>query len=110
MLKKSENHVPQIADLFLQTGTKQRKTTAQQKQRILKRMLGEVILGLRPFLKVHSEVLDTDFWFVNEGLANPANQLFSGKVITMEMLADIMADGKPLSRTAQQLNVPGKIS
>jgi hypothetical protein len=104
MLKNSENHVPQMADLFPPTGKKQRKTTVQQKQRVLKRMLGEVILGLRPFLKVHSEVLQTDFWFVNEGLANPANQLFSGKVITMEMLADIMTDGQPVQRTAQQLS------
>ena len=104
MLKNTGNHVPQMADLFAQTGKKQRKTTAQQKQRVLKRMLGEVILGLRPFLRVHSKALQADFWFVNEGLANPADPLFSGKVITMAMLAEIMTDGQPALRTARQLN------
>jgi len=103
MVNNSEKQVPQMADLFPPAGKKQRKTTAQQNQRILKRMLGEVIGGLRPFLKVHSEVLQTDFWFVNEGLADPADQLFSGKVITMEMLADIMTARQPVLRTVEEL-------
>jgi hypothetical protein len=47
-------------------------------------------------LRVYSKTLQTDFWFVNEGLADPADRRFSGKVVTMEMLVEIMSSGRPL--------------
>lgn len=103
MLNSSDSHVPQMADLFPQTSGKKRKTASAQKQRVLKRMLSQVMLGLRPFLKVHSEVLQTDFWFVNEGLTDPADHLFSGKVITMGMLAEIMIARQPILHTVEEL-------
>jgi hypothetical protein len=103
ILNNSESHAPQMADLFPQTVRKQRRTAAPQKQRTLKRMLSEVMLGRRPFLKVHSVVLQTDFWFVNEGLADPADRMFSGKIITMAMLAEIITARQPILRTVKEL-------
>lgn len=99
IIEKQDVQTPEILDLFPQT----KKKGLRQKSRALKRKLGEVILGLRPFLKVHSEVLQTDFWFINEGLADPADQMFCGKVITMEMFAEIMAARQPILRTVEEL-------
>jgi hypothetical protein len=64
--------------------------------RQLRRRLNQVLLGKRPALRVYSKTLQTDFWFVNEGLADPADRRFSGKVVTMEMLVEIMSSGRPL--------------
>jgi four helix bundle protein len=71
ILDDSDSKTPEIIDLFPQTRKEKRKRSTDQKDRVLKRKIGEVILGQRSFLKVHSEVLQTDFWFINEGLVNP---------------------------------------
>lgn len=70
-----------------------RKTRKPDRQRILKRRLNEVILGKRPALKLYSKTLQSDCWFVNEGLVNPEDAVMPGKVITMEMLADMIDEG-----------------
>ena len=103
MMNNPDSQISKDLDLFPQVQRKERKKPYYQKQRALKRRLSEVILGQRPFLKVHSDVLKTDFWFVNEGLVNPADQMFDGKIITMEMLAEIMATRQPLLRTVEDL-------
>lgn len=72
---------------------KKRKRRTLDTKRLLKQRLNEVIMGIRPVLKVYSGTLKTDLWFVNEGLINPAEQNFPGKMITMAMLAEIMAEG-----------------
>jgi hypothetical protein len=99
----SDSQTPEIINLFPQGSKKDRKRSIRHKTHVLKRKIGEVILGQRPFLKVHSEVLQTDFWIVNEGLVNPADQTFNGKVITMEMLAEIMTVKQPFLRTMEEL-------
>ncbi len=71
--------------------------------RQLRRRLNQVILGRRPALRVYSKTLQTDFWFVNEGLADPADRRFSGKVITMEMLVEIMSSGRPFLPAIREL-------
>ena len=85
--------------------TKKEKTNrlGGQKQRSLKRKLSEVILGKRPYLNVNSDVLQTDFWFVNEGLVDPTDKMFAKKVITMEMLVEIMTAQQPILRTVEEL-------
>jgi hypothetical protein len=98
----SDSQTPEIIDLFPQAARKDRKRSVRHKTRVLKRMIGEVILGQRPFLKVHSEVLQTDLWIVNEGLVNPTDQTFNGKVITMEMLAEIMTAKQPILKTVEE--------
>ena len=52
--------------------------------------LNEVIYGQRPYLQVYSNTLQRSICFVNEGLMNPDDLNFDGKIITMEMLADIV--------------------
>ncbi len=103
ILNDSKSQKTEIIDLFPQTKKEGRKRAGEHKHRALKRKLGEVILGRRAFLKVHSESLQTDFWVVNEGLADPADPLFNGKVITMDMLAEIMASRQSFLRTVEEL-------
>jgi hypothetical protein len=103
IINNSESQVPEIIDLFPQTESEKGNRPGQQKQRSLKRKLSEVILGNRPYLNVYSDVLQTNFWFVNEGLVDPAERMFAEKVITMEMLAEIMAANQPILRVVEEL-------
>ena len=103
ILNDSKSQKTEIIDLFPQTKKEERKHAGEYKHRALKRKLGEVILGQRAFLKVRSESLQTDFWVVNEGLVDPADKMFNGKVITMDMLAEIMASRQPVLRTVEDL-------
>jgi len=103
MINNLETQVPGVIDLFPQTKTEKRKRSDQQKQRLIKRKLREVILGKRSYLSVYSEALQTNFWFVNEGLVDPANRMFDGNVITMEMLAEIMASDQSILRSIEEM-------
>ena len=103
ILNDSKSQKTEVIDLFPQTKKKERKRAEDNKHRILKRKLSEVIIGQRAFLKVHSESLQTDFWVVNEGLVDPADRLFNGKVITMAILAGIMASRQPLLPAFEKL-------
>ncbi len=98
-----ESQAPEMIDLFPQTKTEDRKHSDQQKQRLVRRKLNEVILGKRSCLNVYSTSLQTTFWFVNEGLADPTDKMFSGNVITMEMLAEIMATDQPILRSVEEM-------
>ena len=103
MMNNPDSQASRVADLFPQIRKEDQKKPLHRKQRALKRRLGEVIWGQRPFLKVHSDALQTDLWFVNEGLVNPADQMFNGKAITMEMLVEIMTSRQPVLRTVEEL-------
>ena len=103
IINNSESQVQEIIDLFPQTKTEKDNRSGQQKQRSLKRKLSEVILGNRPYLNVYSDVLKTNFWFVNEGLVDPTDKMFAEKAITMEMLAEIMSSNQPILRTVEEL-------
>jgi hypothetical protein len=103
IINNSESQVPEIIDLFPQTKKEKSIRSDQQKQRLLKRKLSEVILGNRPYLNVYSDVLQTNFWFVNEGLADPTDKMFAEKVITMEMLAKIMVSNQPIFKAVEEL-------
>ena len=85
------NSDQQVLEIF-DMPQKKRKRRAVNKKRLLEQQLNEVIMGIRPVLKTYSAVLKTDLWFVNEGLINPAEENFPGKVITMAMLAEMMSD------------------
>jgi hypothetical protein len=98
-----ESQPPEMIDLFPQTKREERKRSDQQKQRLVKRKLSEVILGKRSCLKVYSESLQTTFWFVNEGLVDPTDKMFDGNVITMEMLAEIMITNQPALKIIEKL-------
>ena len=108
ILNNSKSQKTEITDLFPQTKKKERKRAEDHKHRILKRKLGEVILGRRAFLKVRSESLQTDFWVINEGLVDPADKMFNGKVITMDMLAEIMTAHQPVLKAVEELFRGGK--
>jgi hypothetical protein len=73
--------------------SRKRKRNAVNKQSVLKCRLNEVIMGKRATLKLFSKTLQSDVWFVNEGLVDPAKTTFSGHVITMAMLAEMMDNG-----------------
>ena len=103
IINNSESQVPEIIDLFPQTKTEKGNHSGQQKLRSLKRKLSEIILGNRPYLNVYSNVLKTNFWFVNEGLVDPIDKMFTEKVITMEMLAEIMAANQPILKAVEEL-------
>ncbi len=75
---------------IVQAPIRQRKRRASDKQSVLKRRLNEVITGSRPALKLFSKKLQTDIWFINEGLVDLDKEVFSGRVITMAMLAEMM--------------------
>jgi hypothetical protein len=103
IVNKANSRQAPVGDLFPQLRKAEQRRSLPRRQRSLKRLLGEVILGQRSFLKVHSDVLQTDFWFVNEALADPSDRLFNGKTITMAMLAEIMMSRQPALRTVEQL-------
>jgi hypothetical protein len=103
IINNSEAKVPEIIDLFPQTKKEKANRSGGQKQRSLKRKLGEVILGKRQYINVYSDVLQTDFWFVNEGLVDPTDKMFAEKAITMEMLVEIMSANQPILQTVEEL-------
>ena len=87
-----------IPDLFAhsipqQPRIRKRKSTAK----MVNKQLNEVIYGQRPFLQVYSNTLQRSICFVNEGLMNPDDLDFDGKIITMAMLADIVSDDQSLN-------------
>jgi hypothetical protein len=85
-----------MPDLFAQTIPQQKRTRKRKTSgKTVNRQLNEVIYGQRPFLQVYSNTLQRSVCFVNEGLMNPDDLDFEGKIITMEMLADIVSkEGK----------------
>jgi hypothetical protein len=99
-----EQQVLEILDLAAQ---KKRTRSAHQKQRILKHKLSQVLLGQCSALKVHSKTLQMDLWFVNEGLADPFDAVYEGKVVTMEMLARMLSDTVHLEQEIRRLVVGG---
>lgn len=103
LLNKSKQDGSEIIDLFPQTKKEKKRASLRRQQRSLKRRLSDVILGVRPFIKVHSDVLETDFWFVNEAMVNPGDPMFHGKTITMKMLAEIMMSRQPVLKTVEEL-------
>jgi len=75
-------------------------TTAKKpEQARLRRRIKEVIYGRRPAVKIYSSRLQSELWLVNEGLADPADALFAGKVITMQLLAELMLEQEKLNTT-----------
>jgi hypothetical protein len=72
-------------------------STAKKPERAkLRRRIKEVIYGQRPAVKLYSQRLHSDLWLVNEGLVDPAAEMFQGKAITMQVLAELMlVDGEP---------------
>ena len=86
-----------IPDLFAQTIPQKRTRKRKTSGKSVNKQLNEVIYGLKPFLQVYSNTLQRSICFVNEGLMNPDDLNFDGKIITMEMLADIVTnEGKIL--------------
>jgi len=86
-----------IPDLFAHTIPQKRTRKRKTSGKTVNKQLNEVIYGMRPFLQVYSNTLQRSICFVNEGLMNPDDLNFDGKIITMEMLADIVTnEGKIL--------------
>ena len=83
-----------VPDLFAQTIPQKRIRKRKTSGKSVNNRLNEVIYGQRPFLQVYSNTLQRSICFVNEGLMNPDDLNFDGKIITMEMLADIVSDDK----------------
>lgn len=83
-----------IPDIFADTNTISQKKTRKRKSsgKAVSKQLNEVIYGQRPFLRAYSNTLQRSICFVNEGLMNPDDLEFDGKIITMEMLAGIVAN------------------
>lgn len=103
MTNNLQSQVPGVVDLFPQTKKEEHKRSNRHKQRLVKRQLNEVIFGKRSYLNVYSEYLQASLWFVNEGLVDPADPMFKGKAITMEMLAEIMSANQPIFRTIEEM-------
>ena len=101
------NSKQQVLEIFDLAPQKKHTRSAHQKQRILKHKLSQVLLGQRSALKVHSKTLQTDLWFVNEGLVDPCDVAYEGKVVTMAMLAKLLADGEHLGQEVRRLVVGG---
>lgn len=85
-----------IPDLFSQTVPRKRKLRRKSAGKSIARQLNEVIYGNRPFVQVYSNFLQRPVCFVNEGLINPDEINFDGKIITMEMLAEIVTNENEL--------------
>ena len=79
-------------DLFAHTIQQKKTRKRKSSGKTVNKRLNEVIYGQRPFLQVYSNTLQRSICFVNEGLMNPDDLDFDGKIITMEMLADIVSD------------------
>jgi hypothetical protein len=94
----SEPTHQQTLEIFDIYPRRQRRTP-----QMLQRKLKEVIFGKRKALRVYSQTLKTNIWFVNEGLINPSEKNFDGAVITMERLAEVLADGHPPSQLANDI-------
>jgi hypothetical protein len=103
MTTNLQSQVSGVVDLFPQTQKEEHKRPNRQKQRLVKRRLNEVIFGKRSYLNVYSEYLQASLWFVNEGLVDPADPMFKGKIITMEMLAEILTTDQPLLRAVEEM-------
>ena len=102
-----ENPEQQVLEIFDFASQKKRTRSAHQKQRILKHKLSQVVLGQRSALKVHSKKLQIDLWFVNEGLVDPSDVTYKGKVVTMEMLARMLSGTGHLGQEMRRLVVGG---
>ena len=96
---KAQQRAPEI---FTAPAAGSKRATTDRK-RILRRRLNEVILGRRPALRLYSKTLKSDCWFVNEGLVTPEYTAMPGKVITMEMLADLMNGDESLDHVLRHL-------
>ena len=83
-----------IPDLFAHTVPQKRIRKRKTSGKTVNKQLNEVIYGQRPFLQVYSNTLQRSICFVNEGLMNPEDLNFDGKIITMEMLAEIVINDK----------------
>ena len=81
-----------IPDLFAHTIPQKKIRKRKSGSKVVNKQLNEVIYGQRPFLQVYSNTLQRLICFVNEGLMNPEDLNFDGKVITMEMLADMITN------------------
>jgi hypothetical protein len=81
-----------IPDLFANTIPQKKTRKRKSSGKTVNKRLNEVIYGQRPFLQVYSNTLQRSICFVNEGLINPDDLDFDGKIITMEMLADIVSN------------------
>jgi len=99
----SDQQVLELFDLASHREGKKRRSPAQRKQRLMKHKLNEVVFGHRPALKVYSKALQTDLWFINEGLVDPSDEAFQGRAITMDMLAQIMSSTGHLVREIEEL-------
>lgn len=80
----------QVLDLFEFTVSKKPERALYPHPIRLRRKIREVIYGQRPAIKLYSTRLKTDFWLVNEGLADPLDTAFEGKAVTMQALAEFM--------------------
>jgi len=69
----------------------------------LRRRIKEVILGRRPSLRIYSSRLQSEFWLVNEGLADPDAVVFAGKAITMRQLAELMLEQEKSTQILQEI-------
>ena len=83
-----------VPDLFAQTIPQKRTRKRKTSGKSVNNRLNEVIYGQIPFLQVYSNTLQRSICFVNEGLMNPDDLNFDGKIITMEMLAEIVDNDK----------------
>ncbi len=92
-----------IPDLFSQTIPQKRILKRKAAKKPVSRLLNEVIYGKRPFLQVYSNTLQHSICFVNEGLINPDDVKFDGKVITMEMLAEIVTDEEQVLQSVKNM-------
>jgi hypothetical protein len=82
-----------IPDIFAQTIPQQPRIRKRKSSgKTVNKQLNEVIYGQRSFLQVYSKTLQRSICFVNEGLMNPKDLDFDGKIITMEMLADMVTN------------------
>jgi len=92
-----------IPDLFAHPiplkRTRKRKTSGKT----VNERLNEVIYGRKAFLHVYSNTLQQPICFVNEGLLNPVDLDFDGKVITMKMLADIVSNEEQVLHNLQDI-------
>ncbi len=75
----------------------------KKNDRDVAQQLVDVIQARRPALRLRSRSLDTCIWFVNEKLTDPEDQRYDGKVITMEMLAELLSCESSMLEAAQRL-------
>jgi len=92
-----------VTDLFSKTYPPKRKLKRKAAGKLIARQLNEVIYGTRPYIEVYSKTLQHHICFVNEGLINPHDINFDGKIITMKMLADIASNSKDVVGNVQAM-------